>query len=148
MKGYKFNLETLLRIRKIKEDLCKQEIGRLQIQKKEYEETLKKFSHELDEMYDAQEQTLEEGASGQQSRFFPFFFEGKRAHVDVINKELTQLEEHIAIKFKELSQHRANVKVLEKMKEKDKYQYKRKLEKKQAQEVEENVQNWKLALKG
>jgi hypothetical protein len=33
MKGFKFKLEALLKVRKLKEDQCKMEIGRLQVEK-------------------------------------------------------------------------------------------------------------------
>jgi flagellar export protein FliJ len=148
MKGYKFKLEALLKIRKLNEDQCKLEIGRLQVEKGKLEDIIRRFDSELSEMYEAQETTLEEGVSGQQARFFPFFFEGKRAHVDQIYGQINELNTAIEAKYIELKQLRANVKVLEKMKEKDMRNYKLKLNRKINNEIEENVMNWKQSQQG
>jgi flagellar biosynthesis chaperone FliJ len=78
MKGYKFKLEALLKIRRLKEEQCKQEIGRLQVVVKNIEDKVKGFNEDIAEMYEAQETTLEMGASGQQARFFSFFHEWKK----------------------------------------------------------------------
>ena len=148
MKGYKFKLEALLKIRRLKEDQCKQQIGQLQVHKSELEGQIQKFNSEVSEMYHAQEETLESGASGQEAKFFPFFMEGKRAHINQTMNRIDEVNAHIQTKLDQLKHLRADVKVIEKMREKDLKNYKLRLNKKQSQDLEETTQNWKMATKG
>ncbi len=147
MKGYKFKLDPVLKIRKLKEDRCKMDIGRLQVQITELKRQLQEHSKGIDEAYKSQEVGLKDGMSGQSIQFYPYFISGKTAHIDFINNEIGRLNEQVQEKFNQLKQLRANVKVVEKMKEKDKTKYRKNLEKKQFEEIEENVQNWKQSLK-
>jgi flagellar FliJ protein len=146
MKGYKYKLEALLKIRKLKEERCKMEIGRLQVHIRDIEKQIEKHSAGIDEAYDLQEQSLEKGIEGLEVRFHPYFVQGKRSHIEALTNEKARVEHYVQQKFVQLAQLRANVKVLEKMKEKDKKAYKKQIEKKQNERIEEQVQNWRMIL--
>lgn len=142
MKGFKFKLDALLKVRKLKEDQCKMEIGRLQVQKQEKIEEIKRQNLGIDKAYGDQESSVTKGATGLDLRFYPYYMQGKRTNIRLLEQEIEMLEREIAQKNKELIEHRANVKVLDSMKEKHKEQYKKALNKKIDNEIQEQVQNW------
>ncbi len=101
----------------------------------------------IDEAYKSQEGMLAEGSSGQQLRFYPFFVQGKKAHIEQIESEQAMLKDRLGKLFDLLSKLRADVKVLDEMKEKKRVAHKKMVEKKMHEEIEEQVQNWRLAQK-
>ena len=147
MKKYKFKLEAILKMRKLKEEQCKAEIGRLQILINNFKEQIDVHNKGIDEAYASQETSLSNGIDGQGLQFFPYFVSGKNAHIGYLNTEISSLEEKVKTKFNELKQLRANLKLIENMKEKDHAKYKKQLTKKQFEAMEENVQNWKISQK-
>lgn len=147
MKGFKFKLEAVLKMRKLKEEHCKLEIGKIQLRIQELKYYLAEHNKGIDQAYQAQEEALSQGMNGQELKFHPFFVEGKKAHIDIIESELQMLNDQVQQKFKELARLRAEVNVIDDMKEKQKKEYRKKLEKKQFAEIEEQVQNWRQILK-
>ena len=147
MKGYKFKLEPVLKIRKMKEEQCKAEIGKLQVLITKWRTEISRHDAGIKEAYESQEVGLKDGMNGQAIQFYPYFISGKQAHISQIKTEIGLLEEQVKAKFHELKSLRADLKVIEKMKEKDQTKYKKDLNKRQFQEMEEQVQNWKQALK-
>jgi flagellar export protein FliJ len=143
MKGYKFKLEAVLKIRKLKEDACKMDIGRIQVQINKLKNDIAVHNDGIRQAYESQEKGLEKGLSGQELRFHPYFVGGKRADIEKIQSEINMLNEEVTQKYDHLKFLRADLKVVDEMKQKDKKKYKKDLEKKQYQELEEQVQNWK-----
>ena len=142
MKGYKFKLEAVLKIRKLKEEQCKMEIGRIQVEINKRKNDIKKHTAGIEQAYTSQEKLMEDGVSGQEARFYPYFVSGKRAHINAVQNEIDDLQSDVNSKFEELKILRGSVKVIDEMKEKDKIKYKKKIEKKQFEDIEEQVQNW------
>lgn len=142
MKGFKFKLEALLKVRKLKEDQCKMELGRLQVQKQAKLDEIKKQNLGIDKAYGDQESTVQQGAKGLDLRFYPYFMQGKRTNIMLLEQEIEALDREIEHKNKELIELRANVKVLDSMKEKQFEKYKKDLNKKIDLDIEEQVQNW------
>lgn len=139
MKGFKFKLEALLKIRKLKEEECKQNIGRTQIAIADLKKMISQNDIEVAEVYEAQENVLSSGASGQEIKFFPFFTQGKKAHNDRLHQEILNLEVKLKEQYKELNELRAAVKVLDKLKEKEKEIFKKEREKKIYLDIEEQL---------
>ena len=142
---HKFKLEAVLKLRKLKEDKCKAEIGRLQKRMKELEAYKAENNTGIDQAYTAQENALESGMSARELQFHPFFVSGKKANIKVIDGEMKMLNEQLIYRFKELSGYRGDVKVVEEMKEKDFQKYKKNKLKKDFEQIEEQVQNWCLS---
>jgi len=142
MKKYKFKLDALLKIRKIKEDQCKMHIGQLQVHLTSLREEVSKHHKDINEAFDLQEQSLVGGASGLETRFHPYFVQGKRTHIAKIEDEIDQFESKVQLMYARLNEYRADVKVIEEMKEKDQKKYKKDLDKRMNAEIEEQVQNW------
>lgn len=146
MKKYKFKLEALLKIRKLKEEQCKMEIGRIQVHIKDLENQIEDQQAGIVEAYDMQEKALEDGMEGIEVRFHPYFVQGKRSHIKKLEEEKAKYTQYVEYKYDELSRFRADVKVIEKMKERDAKSYKQKIEKKMNEQIEEQVQNWRMIL--
>lgn len=144
MKRYKFKLEALLKIRKIKEDKCKQEIGRMQIELSEIKNEI--IVHDLDvaTAFNDQEESLAEGIEGLSARFYPYFVEAKHNNIKILKQEQKVMEARIQDKFRELASLRADVKVIDKMKEKDFAKFKKEKNKKESADLEELSQMWNL----
>jgi flagellar export protein FliJ len=147
MKGFKFKLDAVLKIRKLKEEQCKMAIGRIQVRMRELEGYIKGHSDGIDQAYQDQEQGLAQGMTGRELQFHPFFVGGKRAHIGQIEKEIEGLQEEVDELYEQLKQFRADVKVIDEMKEKETLKYKKKMDKKQFEELEEQNQNWRMVVK-
>ena len=63
-KQFKFKLEAVLKVRKLKEDQCKMEIGKLQVRMSELEGFKKDNNESIDTAYADQEASLGQGLSG------------------------------------------------------------------------------------
>ena len=147
MKGYKFKLDAVLKIRKLKEEQCKMEIGRIQVRINLLKSEISKHNVGIEHAYESQEESLKDGLTGQELQFHPYFVSGKRAHIGYLENEIRDLTHDVNQKFDELKQLRANVKVIDEMKEKDKLKYKKAYQKKQDEVIEEQVQNWRMSMK-
>ncbi len=142
MKNFKFKLEGLLKIRKAKEQICKSEIGQVQ---KNIQTCRNQISYEregISAAQDAHNKMLEHGSGGREIQFFPRFIRGKEINVELLKKEIKKNEEILAEKLRELSSLRADVKVIENLKEKAKIIFKKELFKKEEQRREENLLIW------
>ena len=148
MKKHKFKLEALLKMRKLEEDQCKMRIGRLQSKKRELQDEIQEQHTGIAEAYISQEASVQEGASGLDLRFYPYFVQGKRAAVQKNEDKIRQLDQLLEEAYTELKERRAKAKVLEEMKEKDKKAHKKKLEKEAHKKIEEQVMNWSRFQKG
>lgn len=142
MKKHKFKLEALLKMRKLEEDQCKMRIGRLQTEKTRLLEQIDKQNQGIDEAYSSQEQSVKNGATGMDLRFYPYFVQGKRAATKELERKIADLDTFLEDAYKDLKQYRAKAKVLEEMKEKDRKAHKKQTEKEMHQKIEEQVMNW------
>ena len=147
MKGFKFKLEAVLKMRKLKEEQCKMLIGRIQVRIQELQGYLVEHNKGIDLSYESQEEALAGGLNGQELQFHPFFVSGKMAHIKIIEDEIKTLQAQAQEMYNELAQLRAQVKVIDEMKEEKRKKYKKEYEKKQFAEIEEQVQNWRQIVK-
>lgn len=144
MKGHKFKLDVVLKLRKIKEDVCKTELGKLQTRKSALISYKKNHLIDISDAYKNQEEQLKTGLSVQELRAFPVMIEEKREHILRIDKELEYLNEDIDNKIQELAKLKGDVKVISKMKDKSLAEYKKNIDKKNNENIEEQNQNWNL----
>jgi flagellar FliJ protein len=147
-KKYKFKLEAVLKMRKIREDQCKMEIGRIQVEIGKINAQIDEQNAGISEAYELQELSLKDGSTGQESRFHPYFVSGKRSHIESLQVSLRELEERVAKMYRILTQFRADVKLIEKMKEKDQKKFKKARDKKINENLEEQSQMLRQILKG
>lgn len=147
IKKFKFKLEAVLKVRKLKEEQCKMEIGRIQVRINELKGFMQDNNDAIDAAYSDQETSLGSGVSGRELQFHPYFVSGKKANISVIEKETTMLKEQLEYRLSELNKLRGAVKLVEEMKTKEHTKYKKEKTKKEFEIIEEQVQNWKQALK-
>ncbi len=145
---YKFKLEAVLKMRKIREDQCKMEIGRIQVEIQKIKDQIAEQNAGIGEAYEMQEQALKDGSTGQESRFHPYFVTGKRSHIESLERDMGELEQRVARMYQILTQFRADVKLIEKMKDKDQKKFQKARDKKINADLEEQNQMLRQILKG
>ena len=140
MKGFKFKLSGLLKVREFKERSLKVELGGILTQITEAEEEIEKLKMNIEETYEAQEAFLADPAAGDMIKFFPKFIETKNLAIDNQNNLIYALRKKFDQKQSELGKARGEVKVIENLKEKKETEYKKKLDKKYQEGIDELVQ--------
>ena len=142
MKRYIFKLDPVLKVRKLKEENCRMELGKLISFLSRIEDQIKHDTSEIQNYYKIQEASLQNGIRGNQVQAFPMLIAAKEKNIQLLHRDKKEQERLIDLKKKELATLRGELKVLENLKEKDFDQYKKALNKEIDQKVEEQTQNW------
>jgi flagellar FliJ protein len=142
MKKYTFRLEPVLKLRKLKEENCRMELGQLNQELGKIEDQLEHDKIEIERYYNIQEGALKTGMRGGQLQAFPMMVAAKEENIKRLHKMKERQENLIEDKRKELALLKGDLKVMESMKEKDFDQYRKALNKEIDQKVEEQTQNW------
>jgi flagellar FliJ protein len=142
MKKYAFRLEAVLKLRKLKEENCRMELGQLILYLNKIEDQISHEKSEINKYYEIQEGALKNGAKGSQINAFPMLIGAKDQNINLLERDKKKQEELIADKKMELAQLRGDLKVMENLKEKDFQEYRKALNKEIDQKVEEQTQNW------
>jgi flagellar FliJ protein len=142
MKKYLFKLDPVLKLRKLKEENCRMELGKLISFLSRIEDQIKHDTSEIQNYYKIQEASLQNGVRGDQVQAFPMLIAAKEKNIELLHRDKKEQERLIDLKKKELAILRGELKVLENLKEKDFDQYKKALNKEIDQKVEEQTQNW------
>ena len=142
MKKYIFRLEPVLKIRKLKEENCRMELGRLIIHLNGIEEQIVHENKEINNYYEIQEDSLKEGMLGNKLQAFSMLIIAKERNLLNFEIEKKNQLELIVTKKNELAHLRGELKVLENLKQKDFDSYKLAYNKDLNQKVEEQTQIW------
>jgi flagellar FliJ protein len=142
MKKYAFRLEAVLKLRKLKEENCRMELGQLILYLNKIEDQINHEKSEINKYYEIQEGALKNGAKGSQINAFPMLVSAKDQNINLLERDKKKQEELIADKKMELAQLRGDLKVMENLKEKDFQDHRKALNKEIDQKVEEQTQNW------
>ncbi len=142
MKRYAFRLEPVLKLRKLKEENCRTELGQLLMVLERIDNQIKHEKSEIDNYYKIQEDSMRNGIRGSQIQAFPMLVAAKEKNLKLLDSQRLRQLEFIEDKKKELAQLRGDLKVMENMKEKDYDTYRKALNKEIDQKVEEQTQNW------
>lgn len=142
MKRYTFRLEPVLKVRKLKEENCRQELGRLITQLTKIDNQLAHDHSEIDSYYKIQEGAMKVGIRGDQIQAFPMLVAGKERNIQLLTRDKKIQEDLIEEKKRELATLRGELKVIENLKEKDYTEYRVAANKETDQKVEEQTQNW------
>ncbi len=142
MKKYAFRLEPVLKLKKLKEEHCRMELGQLVTQLGRLDEQLARDSEEIGRYYQIQDGGLRTGLSGRQLQAFPMLIAAKEQNIRILESDRRKQEELITQKRQELALLRGDLKVMENLREKDFEAYKRALQKDIDQKVEEQTQIW------
>jgi flagellar export protein FliJ len=147
MKRYLFRLEAVLKVRTMHEETCRNELGRLSVERQRMLDQIATLNHEIQLTYESQEKNLTGGMRASQAAFFPLQVEGKNAHIQSLKAKIQALDTEIEAKRREHQQKRAELKVVQNLKENDLLKWKKAFTKETDQKVEEMVQLWDLKRK-
>lgn len=142
MKRYQFRLDPVLKLRKLKEENCRMELGQLLMELNRIEDQLAHDKNEIDTYYKIQEGGLKNGMKGGQLQAFPMLIAAKTKNLELLERDKRRQQQKVDEKKQELAQLRGDLKVMESMKEKDFENYRKALNKEIDQKVEEQTQNW------
>jgi flagellar FliJ protein len=142
MKRYTFRLEPVLKVRRLKEENCRMELGQLITELSRIENQLAHDRREIDNYYKIQESAMENGIRGDQVQAFSMLVAAKERNIELLLRDKKKQEELIEAKKQELATLKGELKVIENLKEKDYNEYRKALNKEIDQKVEEQTQNW------
>ena len=142
MKRYAFRLEAVLKLRKLKEENCRMELGRLIADLQLFEEQLSHERNQIQNYYGIQENSLKTGIRGNQIQAFPMLVAAKEKNIQLLLRDKKQQQHLIEEKTRELAVLRGELKVIENLKEKDFSEWKKAYNKDMDQKIEEQTQNW------
>lgn len=142
MKRYAFRLEAVLKLRKLKEENCRMELGRLIADLQLFEEQLTHERNQIQNYYGIQESSLKTGIRGNQIQAFPMLVAAKEKNIQLLLRDKKQQQHLIEEKTRELAVLRGELKVIENLKEKDFSEWKKAYNKDMDQKIEEQTQNW------
>lgn len=142
MKKYAYRLEPVLKVRKLKEENCRMELGQLIQHLGQIENQLAHDQNEIANYYKIQEGALINGMSGSQLQAFPMLIAAKQENIVRLENAKNKQEQKITDKKAELAQLKGDLKVIENLKEKDYDEYRKAVNKEIDQKVEEQTQNW------
>jgi flagellar FliJ protein len=142
MKSYTFRLEPVLKVRKLKEENSRMELGKLVTELNKIDNQLAHDRKEIEQYYKIQEGSLKSGMRGDQVQAFPMLVAGKNRNIELLLRDKKIKEEEIEYKRQELAVLRGELKVVENLKEKDYTEFRKALNKETDQKVEEQTQNW------
>jgi flagellar protein FliJ len=137
MKKYKFRLESVLKIRKFKEDKIKIEVGDILKKINETNNQIMAIESSINDAYMSQNELLAEPSTGTMAQFFPFYIEGRKRDREQKERQLDALHRAYEDKMTELAKARGEVKVLDKMKEKKKNAHNKEQEKKRQEDIDD-----------
>ncbi|MCO4792445.1 MAG: flagellar export protein FliJ [Bacteriovoracaceae bacterium] len=136
-KKYKFKLQGLMKLREFKEKRVKLELGEIVSEIQKNKEEIYTLGQQIEEAYTSYNESSKTGVDGKFLQFYPYYIQGKRE--DIKNKEnlIYSLERRMEEKRIELSQARGDVKVVEKLKDKDFQEWKKHTTKKNQEDIDD-----------
>ena len=135
--AYKFKLEALLKVREFREHNLKIELGRIVQERESNNARIEQINRDIDEGYRSQDELVNGEITGNEIQFFPYYLQGKKDDLERTMKKLGEVEVSLQKKLQELAVARGESKLLENMRTNDFDRFKKDLEKKQHNQIEE-----------
>jgi flagellar protein FliJ len=142
MRKYQFKLDAVLKLRKLREENCRTELGMLNRGLEQIDAKIAQEIEEIQKYFQIQELSLKEGASAGRLQAFPGLIAAKDKSLENLQKAKTKQEKLITEKKQELAELRGELKVMENLKEKDFGEWKKAYNKEIDEKVEEQTQIW------
>jgi flagellar FliJ protein len=142
MKKYNFKLDAVLKLRKLKEENCRTELGLLNRALEIIVQKIASDKEEIGKYYQIQELALKNGAAAGKLQTFPSLVEAKEKNIQIFERKKKNHEDMIVEKKEELAILRGELKVMDNLKEKDFAEWKKAYNKEVDQKVEEQTQIW------
>jgi flagellar export protein FliJ len=141
-KGFHYKLEAVLKIRRSNEEKARIELGYIQqLVDQKLQEILNEQA-EIELLTTSREKELSAGVKGFELHLYPMYIQAKNNKMKLLNRDMRDLKLALSEAQERWFQSRADVKVLEKLREKELLLYKKNLGKKQDQALEEEVRIW------
>jgi len=142
MKSYHFRLTPVLKLRKIREETCRTELGKLVAELNRIEDQLNYDRNEILKYYAFYEGTLQREVAASKIQSFPMMIRGKERNIELLINAKDRQEKLIQEKKSELAILKGELKVIEKLKEKDFEEYRKTSMKELDLKIEEQTQLW------
>ncbi len=142
MKKYQFKLDAVLKLRKLREENCRTELGILNRGLEQIDTKIAQEKEEIGKYYQIQEVSLKEGAFAGKLQAFPGLIAAKDKNIELLVRAKQKQEGLIVEKKQELAELRGELKVMENLKEKDFGEWKKAYNKEIDEKVEEQTQIW------
>ena len=139
MKRFEFKLETLLKLKLMNEKKTKFELGSILNEMQKIKDDISKMNEDIMESYDAYDAFLTKPSCGDMLQFFPEFVKTKKSHIEAKENFLFGLTKKYDEKVLELNSRKADVKVMEGLKEKEEIKYNKVKARKDRENLEEFV---------
>ncbi len=147
MKKFNFRLQGALKIREFKEDTIKAQMGMVLKKISSIEDKVKSIEESLNESFRSQESILHNPTNAKMIQFYPDYNSARYADLKLTLKKRDELFIEFEELRKKLSLAKADVKVIESLKEKKFIEHKKEILKKETMEIEESYSN-SLLIKG
>lgn len=135
-------MEAILKLKEFNEEKAKIELGKVNKKILEIDQKIEQHLIDIETAYSSQEEILKSGSDGRFLQFYPFYTQSKQNTIIKLKADRVELQKLADQKLQALVRCRNEVKVFEKLKEKDYGEWKKAHNKEQDQKVEENVQLW------
>jgi flagellar FliJ protein len=142
MKKYTFRLEPVLKLRKLKEENCRMELGQLLTELNRIEDQLAHDRNNVNTYYEIQEGSLKKGMTAGQLQAFPMLVAGKNRNIELLEIQKKKQQDRVEAKKQELAQVKGDLKVMDNLKQKGFDEWRKATNKEIDQKVEEQTQNW------
>ena len=140
MKKYKFKLEALLRIRKFREKIVKQELGEIVSSIETTKEKQQMIEKEIFHYYKLQERSIRSGISAGELSLYPKILQTKRYEAKNTKENFDVLDQKYKEKVKELETALKEVRIIKNMKEKYRELFRKERNKENQRNIEELTQ--------
>lgn len=147
MKRFKFKLQAVLKVREISEEKCRQEMGQLVTKREGLLKEIKTIRSHIEAGYHEQETMLKSGTSARGLTYFSDLFFSREKSIEIIEDEIRKLDTDIDEKRQDLVQRQADLKLINKLKEKHFEEYRKNYIKEQFKKEEEQVRLWQQNIK-
>lgn len=142
MQRFDFRLQALLRMRAFHEERCRSDLGRLMVQRQDVQAQIAAVESAIAASYVEQEAGLQRGMRASHLSDYPTKAAGWQTHLQQLHRDLERIDGVVEAKRQELSQRRADLKLLENLREKDLRAWKKAYDKNETLKVDEMVQLW------
>ncbi len=139
MKKFEFRLQALLKVREFREKQVKSELGEILREIHLLKDENVKLDQDITEAYQSQEKLMADAVDAQFLNFYPYFIEGKKKNILNNENKIFALEKRYQAKLEELKQAKADVHVIEGLKEKEQVKHKKEVDKKLQEILDEST---------
>jgi flagellar FliJ protein len=147
MKKFNFKLKGLLKVKEFNEKLRKIELGDIVKDITDVRSHIVKIKEQIKEAKEAEQALIDSAVSAELIQFYPRFIEVQNMHLKNLHCQLDDLQKMYNAKVVELGKARGEVKIFDKLKEKEYSKFKKRIERREMQDLEEQI-NIRRILKG